>query len=417
MSVFNENFFIDLSRYALVWTVECDGEAVLSGQAPESLGIAPQSAGTVVLGYSADDVLDACGGSLEGHDIYLNVSYQLRKKDGILPAGSEVAYDQICLSAAPDAAYIPEIHTFQVADGESTVSFYGIMPYEGVLSERADVWKATFDKTTGALVSYTLNDKPLLSQPLEPCLWRAATENDLGANYRDGKLPEGQKLWRDAEYKAASFDFEDKGDFVQVVTEYAQLGDFAKVVVTYNIYGDGSIAVRESLKDAGKLSEAPLLGRFGMRLAMPGDFSNVEFFGKGPFENYSDRNSAALMGLYSQRVEEQYHYGYVRPQESGTKTALKWFRVLNDNGTGIEISSDAPFSASALPFSTEQMDILKSAPRHSLKLKAIAFENQRSNGQTFVNFDLVQMGLGCIDSWAALPREEYRIKPQEMTGL
>ena len=121
------------------------------------------------------------------------------------------------------------------------------------------------------------------------------------------------------------------------------------------------------------------------------------------------------MGLYSQRVEEQYHYGYVRPQESGTKTALKWFRVLNDNGTGIEISSDAPFSASALPFSTEQMDILKSAPRHSLKLKAIAFENQRSNGQTFVNFDLVQMGLGCIDSWAALPREEYRIKPQEMT--
>ncbi len=415
VSVFNEYFFTDLSRYAINWTVECDGEAVLSGCAPEILGIAPQSAGTVVLGYSADDVLEACGGSLEGHDVYLNVSCTLRKKDGILPAGSELAYDQICIAEAPAAAYVPQIHTFRVSDGESTVSFYGIMPYDGVLAERADVWKATFDKETGALVSYTLNEKPLLSQPLEPCLWRAATENDLGASYRGGKLPAGQKLWRDAGYKAASFGFEDKGDFVQVVTEYAPVGDAAKIVVTYDIYGDGTISVSESLKDAGKLSEAPILGRFGMRLAMPGDFSNIEFFGKGPFENYSDRNSAALIGLYSQRVEDQYHYGYVRPQESGTKTQLKWFRVLNDNGTGIEISSDAPFSASALPFSTEQMDILKSAPRHSLQLKALACENQRSNGQTFVNFDLVQMGLGCIDSWAALPREEYRIKPQEMT--
>ncbi len=410
VSVFNENFFIDLSRYALVWTVECDGEAVLSGQAPEKLGIVPQSAGTVQLGYSAGDVLEACGGSLEGHDVYLNVSWQLRKKDGILPAGSEVAYDQICIASAPNAAYVPEVHTFQVADDETCVSFYGITPYEGVLAERADVWKATFDKTTGALASYTLNGKPILSQPLEPCLWRAATENDLGA-----KLPERQKLWRDAEFSAVSFGFEDRGDFVQVETEYAPVGDAAKITVIYRIYGDGTISVNESLNDAGRLSEAPEMGRFGMRLAMPGEFSNIEFFGKGPFENYSDRNSAALVGFYSQRVEDQYHYGYVRPQESGTKTALKWFRVLNDNGTGIEISSDAPFSASALPFSTEQMDILKSGTRHSLKLKALAFENRRSLGQTFVNFDLVQTGLGCIDSWGAVPREEYRIKPHEMT--
>ena len=152
-----------------------------------------------------------------------------------------------------------------------------------------------------------------------------------------------------------------------------------------------------------------------MRLAMPGEFSNVEFFGNGPFENYSDRNSAALMGHYVQRVEDQYHYGYVRPQESGTKTQLKWFRVLNDNGTGLEISSDAPFSASALPFSTEQLDCAKSGTRHSLKLKAIASENQRCNGLTWVNFDLVQMGLGGVDSWSYLPRTEYLVKPQEMT--
>lgn len=414
VTVYNENFFIDLSRYALSWTVECDGTPVLDGHCPGTLDIAPQSAGTVILGYSAEDVIDACGGSIEGSDVYLNVKYTLRKKDGILPAGSEVAYDQICIAAAKNAAYVPEVHSFGMDEDGSMVSFFGIMPYEGSLVERGDMWKAVFDKSSGTLTGYFLNDKPLISQPLLPCLWRAATENDMGANYRKTKFPEAQKIWRDAEYSAESFTFEDCGDFMKVVTVFSPIGDAAKITVTYRIYGDGSISVSESLKDAGKLAEAPLLGRFGMRLAMPGEYSNVEFFGKGPFENYSDRNSAALMGHYVQRVEDQYHYGYVRPQESGTKTLLKWFRVLNDNGTGIEISSDLPFSASALPFSTEQMDCARGGVRHSLKLKASAFENRRSSGQTYVNFDLVQMGLGCIDSWSYLPRPEYRVEAREM---
>ena len=415
VDVFNEYFFIDLSRYDLSWSVECDGEAVLSGHASEELAIAPQSSGKVNLGYTADDVIDACGGSLDGHDVYLNVRYTLNKKDGILPAGSEVAYDQILIASSACIAYEPEVHPFGIDEGENLVSFYGIMPYAGVLADRGDVWRITFDKATGEIVGYTLNDKPLISHPLEPILWRAATENDMGANYRGMKFPAAQKLWRDAEYKAVLFTSEDKGDFVQVVTEYAPIGEAAKVTITYKIYGDGAIAVSESLKDAGKLSEAHLLGRFGMRLAMPGGFSNVEFFGKGPFENYCDRNSAAIVGHYVQRVEDQYHYGYVRPQESGTKTQLKWIRVLNDNGTGLEISSDVPFSASALPFSAEQIDCEKSGTRHSLKLKAIAFEDRRSDGLTWVNFDLVQMGLGCVDSWNALPRKEYLVKPQEMT--
>lgn len=415
VNVYNENFFIDLSRYALSWTVECDGTPVLSGTFSESLAIVPQSSGTVKLDFSADDVLEACGGSLDGHDVYLNLSYTLRRKDGILPAGSEVAYDQILISSAPNAAYIPEAQPFGKSEDESTLTFFGIAPYEGSLCERGDMWKAVFDKSTGALTGYFLNDRPLISEPLVPCLWRAATENDMGAGYRNTKFPEAQKLWRDAEYsKASSFTSRDCGEYVEVVTEYGPIGDAAKVVVTCRVYGDGAISVSESFEDAGKLSEAPLLGRFGMRLAMPGEFSNVEFFGKGPFENYSDRNSAARMGLYRQRVEEQYHYGYVRPQESGTKTALKWFRVLNDNGTGLEISSNLQFSASALPFSTEQIDCEKGGTRHSLELKSKACENHRVDGRTYVNFDFVQMGLGCVDSWSYLPREEYRVKPAAM---
>ncbi|MDE5955643.1 MAG: beta-galactosidase, partial [Bacteroidales bacterium] len=166
------------------------------------------------------------------------------------------------------------------------------------------------------------------------------------------------------------------------------------------------------LKDAGKLSEAPAMPRFGMEMAMPGEYSTFEFFGFGPFENYSDRCSAALMGHYVQRVEDQYHYGYVRPQESGTKTMLKWMKVLDDNGTGFEITSDVKFSASALPFRWNEMDVrmLDDNQAHSLELKRLAFENERSRGTTWVNFDLAQMGLGCVDSWGSWPRDEHIVK-------
>ena len=155
----------------------------------------------------------------------------------------------------------------------------------------------------------------------------------------------------------------------------------------------------------------------GMEFAMPGEYSTFEFFGLGPFENYCDRSSSALMGHYVQRVQDQYHYGYVRPQESGTKTQLKWIKVLDDNGAGFEITSDVKFSASALPFHWKEMDVefIGNRQAHSLELKKLAHEDDRSLGKTWVNFDLKQMGLGCVDSWGAWPRLEHLVVPQEYT--
>ena len=125
----------------------------------------------------------------------------------------------------------------------------------------------------------------------------------------------------------------------------------------------------------------------------------------------------AELDKYSQRVEDQYHYGYVRPQESGTKTQIKWMRIMDDNGTGLEITSDVKFSASALPFHWTQMDVrrLGNNQAHSLEIKHLACEDKRSEGKTWVNFDLVQMGLGCINSWGAWPLMEHRVLPGEYT--
>jgi beta-galactosidase len=147
---------------------------------------------------------------------------------------------------------------------------------------------------------------------------------------------------------------------------------------------------------------------------MNGAYSNIEYFGLGPNENYSDRNSSAVVGLYRQRVEDMYHYGYVRPQESGTRTGLKWLKVTDDSGSGFKISSDLKFSASALPFNWKEMDVrmLGNDQAHSLELKEKAFEGKRSEGKTWINLDLMQMGLGCINSWGAWPKSEYQVKAQ-----
>ena len=409
VDVYNENFFINLSRYMMEWDVEVDGAKVLAGVV-SSLDIAPQQTSRVNLGFNEADVLEASGAEdLASHDVYLNVRYVLKRADGILPAGSEVAYDQICLN---EAALMPVMNASGLpgyGENGSLHTFYGDMNFEGSDNVRVSPWKAVFDASTGALVEYVLAEKALIENPVMPCVARAVIENDLGA-----KQDERQAMWRNAEFNPSSFEVVKTDSCYVVDIAFETIGEAADIRMRYEVYADGSIAVTESLADAGKLAEAPHLPRFGVDFAMNGAYSTFEFFGMGPHENYSDRVSSALMGHYVQRVEDQYHYGYVRPQESGTKTQIKWMRVLDDNGAGFEIKADVKFSASALPFNWQEMDVRKldNNQAHSLELKAKAFENERSLGKTWVNVDMAQMGLACVNSWGAWPLEQYRVNAQ-----
>ena len=424
VSVYNENFFIDLSRYRLEWDVEVDGSKVLSGVVP-MLDVAPQATAVIPLDFTAEDVLCAAGvDDLIGYDVYLNVRYVLKRADSLLPAGSQVSYDQICLNEADLPVFrnksgLPSY----AADGQKH-TFSGLMAYDGTFSGRISPWKAVFDSATGALTSYVLDGKEMVSEPMMPCFGRALTENDLGAKF-EKRLAD----WLYPDFKVADFAVNADGDgYVVKVTYkpfkvgYEKNEGVAAVSMSYRIYADGTIAGVESMADGGDLAKAPMLPRFGMEFAMPGECSVLEFYGYGPFENYCDRNSSALIGHYVQRVEDQYHWGYARPQESGTHSGLKWMKITDDNGTGLMLTSDVKFSASALPISRRQIDMSitggvrrdKGDQRHSLELKKYACENVRSLGKTYVNFDLRQMGLGCIDSWGAWPREEYRIKAAPM---
>ena len=425
VSVYNEHFFKDLSQYRMLWNVAVDGFAVSSGVV-ENLNIAPQKTVTMDLPIGSLPETDA--------DIFLNISYVLKTADGLLPAGTEVAYDQIPLKEKAVSAFAAgsaSVCGSPLVFGETSVSyvFSGVFAFAGTMADRVADWTATFDKTTGFLTGYTVDGVQMLSEPLTPEFARAPTENDMGA----ADIRRMYEAWRypDFRLKPGSLKVEKATDGVglmSVSAEYEPIaGGCAIVKMFYEIFPDGAIKATESMKDAGKLAQAPDLMRFGMKLAMPGRYSTVDFYGKGPWENYSDRNSAALTGHYTQSVNEQYHYGYVRTQESGTKTGLRFFRILDSNGTGLEVTAMDKFSASALPFSMKDLDCLENGTpvrpnktnaqagvaRHSLNLKAEAHESDRASGKTYVNFDLAQMGVGGINSWGSRPLDRYLIPAAE----
>ena len=392
VNIYNENFFTDLSGYRLFWTLEADGEPFRTGIV-ENLDVAPQATKTIDLGIG--DRPD------EGRVITLTVRYQLKEAEPLLPAGFEVAYDQLVLADAPALPVGTSESvkgTVKSAETASAYTFCGTVTRPSTLNPRSATWEVTIDKNLGALTSYKLEGKEMISEPMMPCFDRALVENDLGARFQNRFA-----LWRNIQFQVASVAAKPVGNSCQVDVTFAPIDGKGIVKVAYLVDPDGTVAVSESLEDAGGLSEAQYLFRFGMRFAMPGQYSDLDFFGMGPWENYADRHSAALLGRYRQRVEEQYHYGYARAQESGTHTGMRWMNILDESGTGLKLSAPTPFSASALPFSLEDLD----THVHSLELKAKAHENERSRGTTYVHMDLAQMGVGGITSWGTWPLKEY----------
>lgn len=416
VKVYNENFFVDLSRYRMLWNIEADGERILCGTV-EDIDVAPGETAVVDLGIDCSDIFDAAKGA---EDIYLNVSYVLKRRDGILPAGEQVAYAQIPVREAPAvcgpemtlAPYYAGAAASVLPERVSEYGFRGIFPYSDIWNAS---WAVVFDRETGALSSYTICGVEQLAEPLMPSFGRAPTENDLGAS-----LHEHYKMWLNPSFEVRNMTVRENGGFYEVAVEYMPIEGKAAVKMIYRIHGDGTIEGLESMEDAGGLDTCPDMFRFGMKFAMPGRFSTVDYFGLGPWENYTDRNSSAMVGHYVQNVGDMYSYSYVRTQEAGARTGLRRFKVMDVSGMGLEISSSARFSASALPFSQADLDISfadspggqKGVNRHPLELIEKVHLNDRANGTTYINFDLEHMGLGCICSWGDLPLEEYRVHAQ-----
>ena len=390
INIYNENFFRDLSAYYMEWQLLAEGEVIQSGMIAD-LNIAPQQTQSVTLPI---DYKNVCANK----EILLNVAFKLKKAEYLLGAGETVAYNQLVVRGYEQ----PELKLTNKASSNIDVTvptFNENDRYYLIVS--GDNFKMEFNKRTGFLSHYEVNGSQLLEDGsyLTPNFWRAPTDNDMGAG-----LQKQYSVWKNPELKLTSLKQNIENDQAVVRAEYDMPATGGKLYLTYTINNNGSIKVNQKLA-ADKSQKVSEMFRFGMQLRMPVSYNKLEFYGRGPIENYSDRNSSTLIGKYRQTVEEQF-YPYIRPQETGNKTDLRWWKVLNISGNGLKFVADAPFSASALNYSIESLDEgIKKDQRHSSEIEKANFTN--------VCIDKAQMGLGCVSSWGDLPLEKYRLPYQD----
>ena len=387
VEIYNENFFTDLSPYALEWELVQDGVATLAGRI-ESLAVAPQQHKQFSLGFSEADFCP------EAKEILLNVSYRLKKKQPLLAIGHTIAEEQLSIKEYDTKA------AFVMKQSSRPVK---ITRFEKATNVEGYDWIVAFDRQ-GFINKMQYGNISVMAEgsTLRPNFWRAPTENDNGA-----RLHEHFAVWRNPTMNLKNFETKIEDGVAIVVASYDMPSVEAKMRITYTINGEGEVKVEQAMTttEGAKVSN---MFRYGMRMELPARFNQLLYYGRGEVENYCDRKSCADIGLYEQSVAEQYHEQLARPQESGTRSDLRYYNILDTSGAGLKIKAATPFSASALPYSQERMDYtIGAAQRHSGDLKP--------DGKTHLCFDLVQQGVAGIDSWGAWPLEQYRITYKDYT--
>ena len=383
LSVFNENFFIPLNNIDLVYTVEAEGEKITEGNlALAKYKIAPQQSKVISLPDYAAALADA---RCQGKEVVLNLQYRLAAEEPLLSKGFVVAHQQFVLSKYA----FPELNTATNSDKVSAVDHakYIVFSANGV-----DV---TISKATGLVTYLDVNGKPLFEEgyTLRPDFWRPATDNDFGAETQK-KL----SAWYNPAMELKSFKQLSNNSAEAVL--YIAATD-ATLTLTYTLSNSGELCIEQDLKVNPDAEHKPLLMRYGMELQLCKDFKHIEFYGKGPNENYIDRNSADNIGLYKQSVEEQY-YPYIRPQESGNKTDVRYMELRNDMGIGVRIEGLQPLNISAMPYRSEDLD-------PGLTKKQMHYSDIEPRREIVLHIDLAQRGLGGDDSWGAQPHDKYRL--------
>jgi len=387
----NEYFFRDLSNYVMDWTLLCDGRVIRSGQV-EQISCAPQGTVEVTL------PLGNCDGAGE---YLLNVDYKLKNAEPLMQKGQTVAYQQLTVKPGTLALQnaTAKLPSLKVKDSRR----------DTLLSVTNDAVNIQFNKVSGFMVRYTVADRQLLGEGgvLRPNFWRALTDNDMG-----GQFQKDNKVWKNPTLNLMTFHAEKvkKPQPCVVVTAVYDMPDVkAQLTLTYHISGDGRIKVVEQLK-TDKDAKQPDMARFGMVMQLPYEMERSAYYGRGPIENYGDRKLSQRIGIYNQTADEQF-YPYIRPQENGLKSDVRWWNQTTAQGKGMRIEAVEPFSVSALHYAIEDLDEPKptKGQRHSTQVPKSKYTNLCIDG--------AHTGVGGANSWSnwglALPK--YRVPYQDRT--
>ena len=379
--VYNENFFKTLDDLELIWQVKKHtGKVDISG-------IAPQQRKSFTVEELAK-TLNKVMGHHPNEEICVNFEFRAREAQPLIDKGQVMARQQFVAQTYP----FPEIKKEETDVKTEETNTYVKLEAGGTA--------ITIGKKDGWIDYLDVDGKPMLldRRSITPEFWRAPTDNDYGAG-----LQNVFAVWKNPQMKVTKFDVDDNE--VEVELEMPEVK--GKLEMTYTLTSEGEVIVRQTLKADKSEKVAPMF-RYGMQLQMPQEYSSIKYYGRGPVENYCDRNNSEFLGVYENQVADEY-FSYIRPQESGNHTDIRWFRVLDAKGNGLEFYSDAPIEASALNYLVEDLDDgpvkEKVWGHHSGDLTARPL--------TQVHIQQRQMGLGCVNSWGAWPMEKYMMPYQD----
>lgn len=378
LQIRNKFFFKNLDNIQLNWEITEDGKIVKKGTVAQ-ITAAPQQSATISLPLQYKQK--------EGKEYFLNVHYVLKQPEPFLEKNYEIAYDQFSLNAPAFPKYTPS--------GKAKIALKQTGNGYEVAGKNFAVW---FDKTSGTMVSYIFNGKQLITKGPQPSFWRAPTDNDIGAGFN-----KSLRMWRNAydEGKLMSANATLQADGSVLVTfEKSLVNGDATTVQTFRVYPDGSVNVGTDFHAVkGKY---PVMMRVGNDIQVSPELGNIQWYGRGPWENYWDRKSGSLVGLYKQTIDEQY-FPYARPQESGNKSDVRWYSVTDAKGIGLKfVLADSLLNCEALPYSLNDLD--PAPEKHQFHSGELV-----KRDTIFMHVDLQQLGVQGMDSWGSWPLQQYRI--------
>ncbi len=388
VSVHNENFFRDLSNYALAWSLEEDGVETQNGTIAD-LDVPAQQTKNFTIPYDKSKI--------KGKEVFLNIDFRLKEAEPLLTAGQVMAYAQLPVvtkqACSGDCSKM-------LAQGHGKKKMKLAAKKDNVVAVTTPNLTFKIDRSTGLISEYAYNGKSLLGEggTLKPNFWRAPTDNDMGAG-----LQKKFKAWKNPQMNLKNIDVkkDKKTNSVTILTSFDMPEVQGQMDITYVVFANtGAVKVTEDFKatEGAKVSD---MFRFGMLMQMPYTMEKSNYYGRGPIENYSDRKDCMRIGVYTDDADNQY-FPYIRPQESGTKSDIRWWKQTDATGLGLQVKSCTPFYASAIHFDTEELDDGDDKEqRHSFDLKKSKFTN--------LFLDSAHMGVGGENSWGAWPLEKYRV--------
>ena len=396
ISIKNKYAFLNLSEFDFAWEVIGDGIIVDNGKLAD-LNLEPEKASTVSIDYAVEPKT--------GVEYFLTIKAKLKNDWSLVAAGTEMAAEQFELPV-----FVPVQKT-----NTSEFAALNVEEDENMATVTGEGFSISFDKKAGIISSFKNGETELLTSGLVPNFWRAPIDNDFGNG-----LHKRSRVWRKAgeDRKVTSVEIKQTGkNEATIVFAFDLVNDSGEKIAVYGsaykVLGSGDVVVSNHFKMTK--DELPEIVRMGMNLVMPRSFDQMSWLGRGPQESYWDRKTSAFVGLYSGSVVDQF-WAYLRPQENGNKTDVRWMTITDAAGNGLLFSGMPLLEVSAhhnimedfeSPERTDGRQIPgeKVVNRHTIDVKP--------RDLTSVNIDYKQMGVGGDNSWGARTHDEYRLTEKE----